>query len=153
MRQRSAEPIELPDDEHVAGLHERQRLDQPRPIVLRAGGVIFEQVPAVNACRQQRVALQIRGLSIRLGRDAHVPDQHRRKTPKLRFPYDRLRRHGFPYIVLAVADRFSVAATDLSENKCFPTGDNSTDVHWIATSSSSCSGLAAVWTATRVSTN
>jgi hypothetical protein len=37
MRQRSAQPIQLPDDKHVARLHERQRLDQPRSIVLGAG--------------------------------------------------------------------------------------------------------------------
>jgi hypothetical protein len=85
-------PIELPHHEHVARLYKRQRLDQPHSIALGAGGVIFEQVPAVNPRRQQRVALKIRGLSIRLGRDAHVPDLYRRETPKSRFPYGRLRR-------------------------------------------------------------
>ena len=57
MRQRSAQPIQLPDDEYVARAHERQRLYQPRPIILGAGGVILKQVSTVNARRQQRVAL------------------------------------------------------------------------------------------------
>jgi hypothetical protein len=122
MRQRSTQPIELPDNKDVARVDERQHLDQPRSIVLGAGGVIFEQVPAVNARGQQRVALEIRGLSIRLGRDAHVANQHERKTPKSRFPYDRLCRQGFPYIVSAVPGGVSLAAIALSQNKCFPTG-------------------------------
>jgi hypothetical protein len=57
MRQRSAQAIQLPDDEYVARTHERQGLYQPRPIILGAGGVILKQVPTVNARRQQRLAL------------------------------------------------------------------------------------------------
>jgi hypothetical protein len=36
--------------------------------------VILEQVPSVNARRQQRVTLQVGGLAFGLERDAHVTD-------------------------------------------------------------------------------
>ena len=50
-------PIQLPDDEDISGPHEGQRLGQSRPIILGAGGVIFKQVPTVDARRQQCITL------------------------------------------------------------------------------------------------
>jgi hypothetical protein len=44
--------------------------------------------------------------TIGLGRNAHVTDQHRRKTLNSRIPYDRPRRHGFPYILCPISAAF-----------------------------------------------
>jgi len=79
VRQRATEPVELPDDQHVAGLHEVQRLGQAGPVVRGAGGSVFKQVT--------RVALQVGGLAIVVGGHTHVADEHVRKTPGLVFAY------------------------------------------------------------------
>jgi hypothetical protein len=57
VRQRAAEPIQLPDDQHVARAHKRQRGDQAGAIILSARGAVLEQVALVDAGDQQRVAL------------------------------------------------------------------------------------------------
>jgi hypothetical protein len=48
VRQGSAEPIQFPNDEYIAGLHIRQRLGQARPIILGTGNMILEQMPAID---------------------------------------------------------------------------------------------------------
>lgn len=87
VRQRPTKSIQLPDDEHVAGAYEFQRLGQARSIIFGTGGMILEQVTGINARRQQRIALQVCALSIRVRRNAHVANQHKRITIKMRFPY------------------------------------------------------------------
>jgi hypothetical protein len=52
VRQRTAEAVQLPDDEHVAREDKRQRLDQTRSIILGTIGVILKQMPSINASRQ-----------------------------------------------------------------------------------------------------
>jgi hypothetical protein len=67
---------------------------------------------AVTTCTD--LGTRRRATSIRFGRDAHVTDQHKRKTVDLRFPYDRQWRQGFPYIFGIVTGEVSVAAVGLS---------------------------------------
>ena len=43
MGQRSAQPIQLPNNEDISGPYKRQRLVQSQPIILGARGVIFKQ--------------------------------------------------------------------------------------------------------------
>jgi len=64
MRQRTAEAIELPNDKHVAGADEIQRPGQPGAITLGAGGVVLEQVPVIDASREQRITLQVCALTV-----------------------------------------------------------------------------------------
>ena len=64
MRQRTAEAIELPNDKHVAGADEIQRPGQPGSITLGAGSVVLEQVPVIDASREQRITLQVCALTV-----------------------------------------------------------------------------------------
>ena len=49
---------------------------QPRTIILGAGRAILEQMAGIDAGGQQCVALQVSGLSIGVGGNAHVADKH-----------------------------------------------------------------------------
>jgi hypothetical protein len=53
----SFEAIQPPDDEDISWPHEGQRLGESQPIILGAGGVIFKQMPAADARRQQCITL------------------------------------------------------------------------------------------------
>ena len=94
MRQRSAKPVELPNDQAVAGPDECQHLCQTGAIIPDTTDPILEQVPLVDASREKRVALEIQHLTVAVRRDPHVADQHVRKTSRIRFPYVGSFRHG-----------------------------------------------------------
>ena len=84
MGQRSAQPIQLPDDQAVARSDECQRLGQTGTIATAAADTVLEQVTLIDAGGQQRVTLQVQHLTVAVGRDAHVAHQHVRKTsPKV----------------------------------------------------------------------
>lgn len=57
LRQRSAEPIQLPDNQHAARLNERQHQGQASAIILGARCAILEQVGRSDASGQQRIVL------------------------------------------------------------------------------------------------
>ena len=80
VRQRAAEPVELPDHQAVAGPEKRQGLGQPGAVATAAACPVFEQVALVDAGREQCVTLQVHDLSVTIGGNAHVADQHVRKT-------------------------------------------------------------------------
>ena len=94
MRQRPAEPVQLPDHQAIAGPDEGQRLCQAGAVVAAAAGVILEQVPLIDPGGEKGVALQVQHLPVAVGRDAHVADQHVRKTPSERFPHSASFRQG-----------------------------------------------------------
>lgn len=80
MGQRSAKPIQLPDNQAVTGSYESQRLGQAGTVTAAATGSILEQVALVNTGGEERVTLQVQHLTVALGGDAHVANQHVRKT-------------------------------------------------------------------------
>jgi hypothetical protein len=53
---RTAEPVELPNDQRVAGTQIGERFGQPRPIGLRAGRMVVEDALASGGV--QRVMLE-----------------------------------------------------------------------------------------------
>lgn len=55
--QKAAESIQLPGDEHITGANKFKCAGQARAIILGTGSAIFIQVPGIDACSQQRVAL------------------------------------------------------------------------------------------------
>jgi hypothetical protein len=105
--ERAPKSIKLPDNQYVAGTDERERFDQARSVVLRAGRVVLEQLSSIDASGQQGIALQVGALPIGVRRHAHVANQHERITIKKRFPYAPTKRQGFPSI-------FSVRKGDFS---------------------------------------
>jgi len=94
MRQGAAEPVKLPDDQAVTGTDEGERLGEAGAVAATAAGMVLEQVPLVDASDQKSVALQVQHLPVAVRRDAHVPDQHVRKTSPEEFPYDAPFRLG-----------------------------------------------------------
>ena len=56
-----------------------------------------EQMARIDASCQQRIALQVGGLAIIVGGDAHVADEHVRKTGLSRFSYALPLRYCFPH--------------------------------------------------------
>src|SRR5215210_2312211 len=121
MRQRAAEPVELPHHQHIAGLDKIERLGQARPAVFGAGRAVLKYVARIDTGRHKRVTLQVGGLAIIGGRDAHVADKHVRKTPEAVFTYDTSKRQSFPHTFLWTTATRSASATRLSPNTCFPT--------------------------------
>jgi len=97
MRQRSAKPIEFPDDEAIACLDESQRLGQASTIAAASSDPIFEQMALINPGAQKSVTLQVHHLTIAGRRDTHVADQHVRKTSHERFPHSAPFRQGLSY--------------------------------------------------------
>ena len=97
VRQRSAEPVQLPDDQAIAGSDERKRLGQTGTIAAATADPILEQVTLIDAGGEQRVTLQVQNLTVAVGRDAHVADQHVRKTSSNGFPHSAPFRQGLPY--------------------------------------------------------
>lgn len=65
VRQRPAQPVQLPNDQAVAGLDE----GEAGTITPAAAGPVLEQVTPVNTGRQKRVALQVEHLAVAVGRD------------------------------------------------------------------------------------
>jgi hypothetical protein len=64
VRQRAAEAIQLPNDETVARLEERQRFGETGAILSAAAGMVLEQVRRIHAGRQQRVTLEVQKLAV-----------------------------------------------------------------------------------------
>src|SRR3954468_8549737 len=87
VRQGSAHPIQLPDNQAVTGPKEGKRLGQPDTITSAAADPILEQVALVDAGREERVPLEIENLAVAVGGDTHIADQHVRKTSSRRFPH------------------------------------------------------------------
>src|SRR3954462_3489044 len=56
--------------------------------------MVLEQVALIHTGSQQRVALKVQHLPIAVGGDAHVADQHVRKTPFVWFPHSGPFRHS-----------------------------------------------------------
>jgi hypothetical protein len=94
MRQRATEPIQLPDHQTVAVAHDGQRLAQASAIVAAAARVVVEQVPLIDPGGEQCIPLQVQHLPVAVGRDAHVADQHVRKTANRGFPHSVPFREG-----------------------------------------------------------
>ncbi len=94
VRQRSAEPVQLPDHQAVARPDESERIGQAGTIAATAAGPILEQVPLVDAGGEERVTLQVQHLPVAVGGDAHVADQHVRKTSSGGFPHNAPFRQG-----------------------------------------------------------
>ncbi len=53
--QRSAEPIQLPSHQAIAGFDELQHFGQPRPVIAAAAGTILEQVALIHPRGEKRV--------------------------------------------------------------------------------------------------
>src|SRR5712691_5458919 len=81
MRQRAAEPVQFPDDQAIAGLDVGERLLESWVIIPRPAGLIFKQLPRIDAGGEQGVALQVRRLPIVVARHPHIAYQHVQKTP------------------------------------------------------------------------
>ena len=58
MRERTPEPVELPDHEHVTRPQIGKARLQPGPVVARPRGSVLMQVALVDPGRDQRVTLQ-----------------------------------------------------------------------------------------------
>ena len=97
VRQRPTQPVELPNDQAVAGLNKSEGFGKAGTITPAAAGPVLEQVTPVDASGQERVALQVEHLAFAVSRDAHVADQHVRKTSLGRFPYHVSFRQGLSY--------------------------------------------------------
>ena len=80
VRQRSTETVQLPDNQAIAGSGKSKRLGQTGTITAAAADPILEQVTLIDAGGQQSITLQVQNLTVTVGRDAHVADQHVRKT-------------------------------------------------------------------------
>src|SRR5512147_1712080 len=70
--ERAPQPVELPDDEGIAGPEEGERFGQSDAFVLGTAGDVGEELPAAGLL--ERVLLEIEVLV--LGRDTRVADEH-----------------------------------------------------------------------------
>lgn len=119
--QKTAETIESPHHQRVAGLQEGEARFETGSIIPRAGNFVLEQVAGINAGGDQRIALQGRALSVAVERDAHVPSQQVRKTSQGSFQYSLPFRQ---YLSFRKAEPMSLSATrpiGVSESRCLPT--------------------------------
>jgi hypothetical protein len=82
----------------IAWFDEGQRLGQASTITTAPGDPILEEVTRINTGGQQCITLQVENLAITTGGDAHVADQHVRKTSPNRFPHSGSFRHHLSYI-------------------------------------------------------
>ena len=76
----------------------------------------------IDAGGDQGIALQGRALTVAVGRDAHVADQHVRKTSLRRFPCSLSFRRGLPHRKAEPGSRSAARRTPLPKNRCLPTG-------------------------------
>jgi hypothetical protein len=98
MRQRSPQSVQFPDNQAVAGLDESERLGQTRSISTAAADPIFKQVTLIDTGSDEGVTLQVQHLAVAIRRDAHVADQHVRKTSFSEFPHSASFRQGLSHI-------------------------------------------------------
>ena len=120
MGQRSAEPVELPDDQAIAGLHKRECLGQSHASGAGAANTILEQMSFVDPAGEERVSLQVQGLAITVGGDAHIADQHVRKTPLVRFPHSAPFRQGLSIMFWREINAGIGVDPRVTEIRCFP---------------------------------
>ena len=78
--QRTAKPVQLPDDQAVTGPDESERLGQAGAFTAAAAGMVLEQVALIHTGGQESIALKVQHLPITVAGDAHVADHHVRKT-------------------------------------------------------------------------
>lgn len=78
-------------------IDESKRLGQTCSISTAAADLILKQVTLIDAGSDQSITLQVQHLAIAIRRDAHVADQHVRKTSFSRFPHTAPFRHGLSY--------------------------------------------------------
>src|SRR5208283_983880 len=121
VRQRSAEPVQLPDDQAVASLDESQRLGETGMIAAAAGGPILKQVALVDPGGEKRVTLQVQNLSVTVRGHAHVTDQHVRKTSSNEFPHSHPFRQGLSSAFLSPRRAICGDEAGMSGITCFPT--------------------------------
>ena len=87
MRERTAQAVQFPDDQAIAGVDIGEGLLEPRAIIPRAAGLVGKQLPGIHTSREQGIALQVGRLTIVLTGDPHIADEHRRKTPHYTLSY------------------------------------------------------------------
>ena len=87
------------------GRDESKRLGQAGSVAATTTGSILKQVTLVDTGGEERVALQVQHLTVALGGDAHVADQHVRKTPSGRFPHSTPFRQGLSCTFLVINRR------------------------------------------------
>jgi hypothetical protein len=97
MWQRSTEPVQLPDNQTIAGFDESQRLGQTSTVTAAPGDPVLKQVAFVHPGGDERVTLQVQNLAVTAGGHAHVADQHVRKTSPEGFPHSGSFRHHLSY--------------------------------------------------------
>ena len=118
--QRSAEPVELPDDQAIAGRHKRKRLGQSHASGASAANTILEQMSLVDPAGEERVSPQVQGLAITIGGDARITDQHIRKTRLVRFPHSALFRQGLSIMFWREINVGIGVDPRVTEIRCFP---------------------------------
>ena len=121
VRQRSAEPVQLPDDQAVASFDESQRLGEAGTIAAAAGGPILKKVALVDPGGEKRVALQVQNLAVTVRGHAHVTDQHVRKTSSNEFPHSHPFRQGLSLTFLSPRRAICGDAAGMLGITCFPT--------------------------------
>jgi hypothetical protein len=82
-----------------------KRLGQAGAVAATATGSIVKQVTLVDTGGEERVTLQVQRLTVALRGDAHLADQHVRKTPSGRFPHSAPFRQGLSCSFLAINSR------------------------------------------------
>jgi len=82
MGEGAAQPVQLPNDQHIAGAEICQTRLQAQPIVACAGRAILMQMAVIDTGEEECITLQVNGLALISGRDPHVTDQHVRQTPR-----------------------------------------------------------------------
>jgi hypothetical protein len=117
---RSTETVELPDDQAIAGLHKRERLGQSHASGAGAADTIFEQMSFVDPAGEERISLQVQGLAITVGGDAHIADEHVRKTPFVGLAYNAPFRQGLSNKFRRQISAGVMVAPTLTEIRCFP---------------------------------
>jgi len=76
MRQGSAEPIKLPDDQRIAGLQIFEAISQIGTILASTGRLAGKKMPAIDAGCDQRNALKINRLPVVGRRYTHVANEN-----------------------------------------------------------------------------
>jgi hypothetical protein len=83
------------------------RMSQTRSIPMASADPIFEQMTLIDAGGDEGITLQVEHLAVAIRRDAHVTDQHVRKTSFNRFPHIASFRQGLSHIFRPNNDGFS----------------------------------------------
>jgi hypothetical protein len=119
MGQRPTKAIKFPHHQAVTWPNEGECRSQASAITPTATGMVLEQVAFINAGSEQRVTLQIQHLTVAVGRDPHVADQHVRKTQLGRFSHSTPFRRGLSYRFSASRGAFQSPAQNVG-NQVIP---------------------------------